>query len=257
MVETDLVRAFRKRDRARVTTVLDDLLDRPYGNLVVVGGAAIRYWLLVKTGERLKRPFNDLDFMASYPGDLDPRLTESFLVHHFHLDGPDTDFRFVFVHKATGTKIDVFHWKPEYPDVASVPFTSKRRRNNLLSMQGLSGQFAVTVFDLETMRRRGPVDPKQLVDAELMRPYVNLREANRVWRQLFNDRPPLTVINAFKAAQERAAAQPASFGEKPWQSQDTKYKCAKCVSSADWPIAPMKQIKKLLGYIEIDGANVY
>ncbi len=252
----DLIKAFLPEDQDRVAATLDDLLPKIIGDYTFVGGLAIRYNLL-REGEKIDRPFNDLDLIARGPESFNAELTEKFLVHHFHVDGPQTDFRFVFVHKSTGVKVDVFHWKPKDPRTMMVRYLSPRHGEIMVSLQSLSTQFAVTVFDLETMRQRGPVDPKQLDDAEAMEPFVMGPAANITWGQLFHGNPALTLSEALEAAEMRVASQPKSFRKEPWKSQDTSYRCAKCTySNVFWPIAPMERVYDLLGYVEIDGENV-
>jgi hypothetical protein len=239
-------------DRQRAGETINDLCAGITGRFMLVGGLPIRFWLHLTGGEVPDRPFNDLDLIADGPQSFNPVLNEEFLVHHFHRSQPGIDFRFVLVHRATVTKVDVFHWKPHNYGCVNVRFGGER-----LPLQNLSTQFAVTVYDLEMMRRRGPVDPKQLDDALAMEPHVIWPQAEASWYSLFADSPPTSLAHALTAAIERSGT-PAEFAAKPWQSHDTNYRCAKCVvsESDDWPLAPMLLVHDLLGYIELDGKNL-
>jgi hypothetical protein len=260
MPQIELLQAFADDERPRIRDALSDLYRCfvPRSEFIFVGGISIRYNLLRQIGMSTERAFNDIDMITRGPESFNSaRINESFWIHHFHVDSPTTDFRIVLIHKATDTKIDVFHWKPAYPGFTSIPFETAYDGTVLVDVQSLSTQFAVTVYDLDTMRLRGPVDPKQLADAKAMLPWRSHHEACNIWRQLFDGQPEHSLDEAFHQAQIRASQEPANFRDSPWKSHDTRYKCAKCAESEDWPIAPMETVIGLLGYVEIDGDNIY
>lgn len=241
----DLLAACPPKDRARIRTVITDLYSSIVGSTCIVGGIAIRYGLVAANVTPPNRAFNDLDLVAYGPEDFDPRLVrELFMVHHFHINSATTNFRFVFVHKATNTKVDVFHWKPAYLSPQPVPMEGSD-----YPLQSLATQLAVMIFDLENMRRRGPVDPKQLADAEAMWNAANLGAAEEVWDELMPGSSQ-SLSQALDAAMARKGSD--TYGEKPWQGHPPFRPCAKCIQSPDWPLAPAQEIYDRLGYVEID-----
>lgn len=249
---TNLLDAFSINDRERINRVISDLCPAISGPYMLVGGAAIRYGLLKAGDTPPQRPFNDLDLVTVGPDNFNSQLREHFLIHHYHADSEQTDFRFVLVHKATNTKVDIFHWKPAVFGTVQAhvgPYS--------LPVQDLETQFAVTVYDMEMMRRRGPVDPKQLRDAQTMEPHIDGSFAKKVWSSLFGGQASISLDKAFLAAIERHLSQPAEFQDSPWKIKPP-YRCAKCDASLAlwWPIANMDDIYHRLGYVELDGDNL-
>jgi hypothetical protein len=245
----DIISSLAPEDRNRAQSALADLAFYARGRYSLVGGLPIRYFL-AKAGKVVPhRPFNDIDLIAEGAEAFHPSLVESFLIHHFHDGSPGRDFRFVLVHKKTNTKIDIFNELLLNGVVGEVNFGRGR-----LPIQSLESQLAKTVYDLATMHHRAPIDPKQFADAAALMGIADLKKAGALFELQLPQGP--TLGDAFLEAQDRAANNPESVADKPWQSKPP-YQCSKCYpSSPDWPLADMDEVYNRLGYIELDGANM-
>lgn len=240
----DLIVGFSEVDRERVSKHLEKLL--PYltpGQFALVGGIAIRYYLIQKGINYPIRPFNDLDMIVQSTAVLSPSVTKDFLIYHYH---PQTEgsFYIALVDPRSRTKIDIFSYDPAPEKLVSVFF--KRQQVNLVSIED---QLVKTALDIRRVSKDAKVDPKQFSDAKLLERIAKMDKAEVIWNKKYFDKFHSSLSDTIKQAQEIAKEHPSWLKEKPFR-KPKPYVCKDCYSTDDFPITSMEDIYQLLGYVE-------
>jgi hypothetical protein len=242
--ENNLITGFTEADKNRVSVHLEKLL--PYlspDQFALVGGLAIRYHLSQRGIDYPVRPFNDLDIIAKDSSVVSPSVTNDFLVYHYHPQVGNS-FYIVLVDPGSKTKIDIFNYDPAPKKLITVPFAGQN-----IQMVSPEDQLVKTVLDITRISDQLRVDPKQFMDAQLLLQIADLNEAEKIWREKYFERYQNSLADTMEQAQQTASAHPEWLKKDPFRKPNP-YVCTDCQSTADFPITPMEEIYKVLGYIE-------
>lgn len=239
-----LITGFSVRDAKRVRAHLTKLL--PYidtDKMAIVGGLAIRYHLTKAGIKYTVRSFNDLDLMVKEPSDVSPKVSNDFLIYHYHPPKNDS-FYIVLVDPVSKTKVDIFNWDPPLEKFINVDFNGYQ-----LKMRSAEDQLVKTVYDIQRISKEKEVDPKQFEDAKLLMQIADLKEADKIWkRKNFKDYPN-SLQKAIERANKIATKHPEWIKRDPFK-RPKPYRCAACKSTEKFKVTPMKEIYKILGYVE-------
>ena len=238
-----LITDFSVSDAKRVKTHLTKLL--PYidiNKMVIVGGLAIRY-LLTKAGIKYPiRPFNDLDLMVKEASDVSPKVSNDFLIYHYH-PPRNNSFYIVLVDPVSKTKVDIFDWDPPLEEFITVDFKGYQ-----LKMRSTEDQLVKTVYDIQRISEEKKVDPKQFEDTKLLMQIVDLKKANKIWRKRNFKDYPNSLQKAVERANKIAKQHPEWLQRDPFKIAEP-YQCVACKSTKKFKITPMKEIYKILRYV--------
>ena len=244
MSNNDLISGFNDIDSKRVKIHLVKLLH--YINvdkMAIVGGLAIRY-LLAKAGIKYPvRDFNDLDIMVKEANDVSAKVSKDFLVYHYHPQIGDS-FYIVLIDPESRTKVDIFDWNPPLEDYITVKFEGYK-----LKMRSVEDQLVKTVYDIQRISTGKKVDPKQFMDATLLRKIANLKKADNLWKKRNYPNYPKSITDAINRANKIAQVHPTWVQKNPFKRLKP-YVCTTCQETSDFKITPMVQIYKVLGYVE-------
>lgn len=197
---------------------------------VVVGGLAITHHLLAHGIQCDPRPFNDLDIIILDPNCVQSSVAKDFLIYHYHLLASGFPFIALF-DLDTKIKIDIFP-----PSIAPTHNLKVVIGKYEVQMASPEDQLANAIQDTQKVLgdHPFPVDPKQFRDV-------------RALLQIVGSEPDM--LAAFKKAENIVAKRPELLKEKPFR-KSKPYKCAECVTSSVFPVAPMNKIYEVLGYVE-------
>ncbi len=211
---------FRRAELERLSACLARLLPSVHrDDVAVAGGVAIQIGMaeLGLAGGRNK--IADLDLVASSLGAVSPRVTDAFLVSHYHVVQPGVPkFMMQLVDPETRIRVDVF------PDLTG---SLSRSRVVRIGEQDVRVLALEDVFDhkLLTLSRASPgkpVDPKHADDAHALGKLLG---------------------RAVPAIGNESLVEDVYGGE-------AEFHCQRCdlSSSAQFPLAPKEQILSLLGW---------
>ncbi|PIR80117.1 MAG: hypothetical protein COU25_01825 [Candidatus Levybacteria bacterium CG10_big_fil_rev_8_21_14_0_10_35_13] len=240
MNKSELIKGYSPSESEKIRTHLERLLPHlTPEKFVIVGGLAIRYGLISKGVEYPKRPFNDLDLIAESENVVYPSIKNDFQIYHHHRDG--NTFFLAFVDPISKTKVDIFDWsKPPFYKEA-VDFKGRK-----LLVQSLEDQLTVTVLDILQASNEIKRDPKMVSDMELMLLVADLNKANNIWQKRGQKS---SFSEAVENVRRLFKEHPEFFKEKPWHKPGP-YKCPNCINTKDFPLTPMEEVYKVLGYVE-------
>lgn len=242
--QKNLIVGFTETDKVRISTHLEKLL--PYlspHQFVLVGGIAIRYHLTQRGIDYPLRPFNDLDMIARNSSAVSPSVTNDFLVYHYHSKTRES-FYIVLVDPQSKTKIDIFNYDPAPKKLITVPFKGQQ-----VEIVSIEDQLVKTALDIRRISNEAKVDPKQFKDVELLMKIADLNEAEEIWASKYFPRFQGSLSETIEQAQQVAHEHPDWLKEKPFR-KPKPYVCHDCHSTVDFPITPMEDIFKVLGYVE-------
>ena len=242
---TNALDCFASLDQPRIIDTFEHLL--PYlttEEFAVVGGLAIRYYVAEQGQSYPSRPFNDLDIIIKHQHTLDPQVTEHFKIAHFHKTAHE--YYFAIVDPVTRIKVDIFQWPAVDMRTTEVPLGTHQ-----VPLQSIENQLAKTILDTTKVLDGGVVDPKQFSDALLLQPAADPDKTSAIFTQLYGQRLPTlsTATVALEAAQATARQHPELVKEKPFH-KPKPYQCTECVDDPQYPLTPLTEIYRLLGYIE-------
>lgn len=238
------ITGFSVSDTKRVKTHLTKLL--PYidtDKMAIVGGLAIRY-LLSKAGvDYPLRSFNDLDLMVENANAVSQTVSNDFLIYHYH-PSQNNSFYIVLVDPISRTKVDIFDWNPPLEKYITVEFEGYK-----LKMRSVEDQLVKTVYDIQRISEEKKVDPKQFEDTKLLMQIVDLKKADKLWRKRNFKGYPGSLEKAIERANKIAKQHPQWLQRDPFKRVEP-YHCVACKSTKEFKITPMKEIYKILGYVE-------
>lgn len=243
--EQTLLAGFATEDKEKIRTHLHRLL--PYldtERIVIVGGLAIRYYVIQAGIAYPQRPINDLDILAQTVDVLSKAVKNEFLIYHFHPRSEEGKFFIALVDPISKTKIDIFDYTFQTEELQKVVF-----EDYTLSITSPEDQLVKTVFDIQRISPEAKVDPKQFCDARLLLQIVDRKKAELFWKRKNFSGFPDSLMSAFEKAEIIAKRHPEWLKEKPFQKRKP-YICPDCVHRAEFPITPMTEIYKTLGYVE-------
>lgn len=238
-----LLQGFSKKEQARITTHLKKLFKYLQLNrTIVVGGLAIRYHMTQAGIEYPKRPFNDLDLVASSAGVVSSNVKNDFLIYHYHKTSKD--FFIALVDPESKTKVDVFDNRMWPRKVVGVQFEGRE-----MLVQSVEDQLVKTILDIQRISEAAKVDPKQFSDARLLMKIAKMDEAEEIWQWRGFEKYPKSLVGAVERAEKIKLEHPEWVKEKPFR-RSKLFKCPGCVEVPGFPIVPMEQVYRVLGYVE-------
>ncbi len=242
--ENDLIVGFSETDKARVSTHLEKLLPHltPH-QFALVGGIAIRYYLTQAGIDYPMRAFNDLDMIARSASVVSSSVVDDFLIYHYHPQTEDS-FYIVLMDPQSRTKIDIFNYDPA-PEKLNPAFL----RGQQVDLVSIEDQLVKTALDIRRISEEAMVDPKQFLDVALLMEIADLSEAETIWTNRYFSKFHSSLSDTIRQAQEIARKHPDWLKEKPFRKQNP-YVCKDCKSTYDFPITPMEDIYRILGYVE-------
>lgn len=241
--DNELQLGFSSEDTQKTLQVLSRLI--PYvvpENLVLVGGLARRYHLLRNGVSFPQRPFNDLDVMIRDRTDLNPSVTDEFLIAHYHLPR-NTSFFAELVDPQTKVTIDVFDYyhRPVDPEEIQIMGLT-------LKIRSTEDQLTKTAYDIMKITKGNNLYPKQFDSADQLLQVVDLEKAEAIWRMKYSSLYPFPLAEAIHRAKEEATRHPERVFE--FHNRRTEpFVCLECTEAPGFPITTPEEIIRTLGYM--------
>ena len=241
-----LLKGLSKGERKRTSLFLDKLL-RHFSpdNFAIVGGLAIRYHIMKRDLPYPERSLNDLDIIIKDINDIPPSVTKDFLIAEWHPPKKSGYFIVKLVDPETKIKADIFPFGPD----STKRFINLPFMGYTINVASIEDQLVKTVFDIQRISAQNKVDPKQFSDAKLLMKIADLKLANQVWKDQSFKRYPKSITDAIDRAKNIAKKHPEWLQEQPFR-KPKPFKCPDCKPPADFPLTPMEEIYKILGYGE-------
>ena len=172
---------------------------------------------------------------------VSPSVTREFMVYHYHKISHSNFL--ALVDPETGIKIDIFPKSLPIHDICKIAIG-----NFLIPISGLEDQLVKTVLDTQRVLSQNPfpVDPKQFSDAKLMLDIANIKLTEKYWSEIS---PSNGLVESFNKAQQYTLKNPQLLKLHPFR-HSKPYNCKECVDTPQFPITPMKDIHKVLGFVE-------
>ncbi len=241
--DNELQLGFSSEDAQKALQVLARFI--PYvipEDIVLVGGLARRHHLLRNGISLPQRPFNDLDLMIKDRSDLNPSVTDKFLIAHYHLP-VSTSFYTELVDPEAKVTIDVFdyYYSPVDPEEVQV--------NGLtLKIRSAEDQLTKTAYDLMKITKGRNLYPKEFDSADQLLQIVDLERTDAIWRTKYASLYPFSLAEAINHAKEEAMRHPERVFD--FHNRRTEpFVCLECTEIPGFPIAPKEEVIKTLGYV--------
>lgn len=241
-----LLKGFPKDERKRISVFLDKLL-RHFSpdNFAIVGGLAIRYHIIKRGIPYPGRSLNDVDIIVKDINGIPSSVTKDFLIAEWHPLKKSGYFIVKLVDPKTKIKADIFPFQPSSPK-HFVKVTFKGKQINLV---GIEDQLVKAVFDIQRISARDKVDPKQFSDTKRLMKIADIELADKIWRSNKFRPYPQSLQDAIKRAKKIGTEHPEWLQEQPFR-KPKPFKCSECKPPADFPLTPMEEIYKIMGYGE-------
>lgn len=212
---------------------------------VICGGLAIRHYL----GER-DRKFNDVDVAVSSLVAVKGRVSDDFLVSHFHdyqisgLEGHNDEFYLVLIDPVNRVKVDIFDGN-RYP-VDRVEVEVQRRK---VSIQSLECQLAVSMFEVTGVLKGETVEQKRLTDVEGMLKLADIKKSEQMWRMVRDNHFGLSLEEIWDQIKQFIKKNPKLVVENRFK-RHSGYKCEYCLTDVRYPLTSLDNVAKIMGYVE-------
>lgn len=248
------ISGYSPEDTKRIESHLKALL--PYvkvEDMVIVGGIVIRYHL-DKLGVKHNLGLtNDLDMILKSPESLSPTVTNDFKISHFHSrKNLKEKFYIVLIHPETKTKMDIFaydHYAPQ--ETVEVQFEGK-----ILKLRSLEDQLATTMLEISRVLGGKKTYKHFIEHVALLIPLVDLEKTQKYFAAKIGNAEDIKdrTINPKELLTEvkkRVKENPEQLIDAVQDRKErTPYKCSECDFNGDFPITPMDELYKLMGYTE-------
>lgn len=242
--ETRLMLGYSDQDNKKALGIITKLLPHlAQDGVVIVGGLARRHHLLRHGLAVPARPFNDLDVMIRDSGEMNPSITNDFIIAHYHPPG-ERGFYAGLIDPQTKIKVDVFDYRhtpvdPETVEVADIH----------LRVRGIEDQLTHHVYEILKFLSGKSVSPKQFDAISQLMQIADLEKARQIWERKYADKFPFSLEDAIQQVEIERERHPERVFEHPGRKFEA-YSCPECVQVLNYPIAPMEEVIKVLGYVE-------
>jgi hypothetical protein len=218
--------------------------------IMLVGGIAMRHHLLSSNINMPKVSGDeDIDIIAKSPSVVKKSITKDFLIWHYHNHPnherlPD-DFYFAIVDSKEKCKVDIFDFKPYYPqesvDVKFGGVTLKTRT--------VEDQLVIGVLELARIMNDATVEPKKTPELIWLLQICDLEKVEKLWRTHPFNKWKTSFIETLNNSINYIASHPQLVLKNVPSKEiaQKKYsKCSVCLDSSDFPLAPLEKVKKAL-----------
>lgn len=241
--DNELNLGFSDQDTQKVLGILSRFIPHVVQeNFVIVGGIARRHHLMRHGIPFPPRPFNDLDFKIRDRSEMRPSVTSEFLIAHYHLPR-NTAFFAELVDPQTKVTIDVFDYYHPPIDPEEVQIAGFQ-----LKIRGAEDQLTKTVYDLMKITKGRALSPKEFDSADQLLEIVDLEKTEKIWRMNFASLYPFSIMEAIQRAKDERRKYPERVFEFPSRTTEP-YSCLECTEMPGFPLTPMEDIIRILGYI--------
>ncbi len=183
----------------------------------------------------LTRAPNDIDFIAASFDCIPLTLANDFLFRHVHPADPPNRTMLQCVDPETSLRVDVFR---------ACGAAMERARDGVASLEDLAARAAGLTMDLA---EGVPMPAKHAADFLRLSTMVDAARVEEAWRDHRKPKHPATFQEASSLLRDLIPARPHLL-ITPEYSKDTEARCARCLSTAAFPLADAKRVLALLGY---------
>lgn len=245
--QTDLFTGLLPKNAEALRGFVSELL--PYlSDIAVTGNLAVRYNVREGGGRIEDRHQDGVSLTVAGSESVSPLLAQEtdFLIAHRHPDASPRGFSMTLVEPITALKATITAVRARHRIAKMVPISQIKA----VPLISATDQLADTVFDMQDVLRGEKISPLLLIDAVALQKVADPEDAALAWRRLKpTGGPPLD--KAFQHVRRAIDETPTliSVTTHPERRQDP-YICPHCDWTREFPIAPMDDIKDLLGYVE-------
>ncbi len=247
---------YRLQDSQKLELHLKKLFNHvDLDSFILAGGTAIRYHLVNHDVDYPLRPTNDLDALLTRADALKPSVAEDFKISHYHINDASNRDRFYFalVDAETKTKIDLFDADVFTPHPVTVDFYGTS-----VQMRSLEDQLVTKIMEMLRVLYDQKVDTEWFEDTQMLIKFANMDKAQKYWEE--NVAKPFFVsegryakysgpAEAWEAVVAHLQKHTELLSERVHR-KEKPYVCEGCTISKDFPLTPLEDIYKILGYIE-------
>ena len=232
-------------DAARIHGSLSKLARHVMGPIVVTGGIAVGWHLLRHGVLGEKRRFNDIDLVVESLSRLRPTLSQDFLIRHFHPLREKGKILIMLVDEEYRTRIDIFT-----PNTASLARRLKDSADSDMPLGFVSAEdLLAKLLSITHAASRGrPVEPKYMEHFRLLYALADAKRMKEVWPDYRKENQPLDFEPATEDVLRSVKANPALLQSSDY-CQDIKQTCSWCQESERFPLAPLRRVHRVLGYV--------
>ncbi|MCL5090399.1 MAG: hypothetical protein M1514_00125 [Patescibacteria group bacterium] len=250
MTNLDLLQAIGDQDKPKVEIFLKKLLPHlDERQLVIVGSLTVRYHLFSHQIPFPEGLFNDLDIIVTEKEAVKTSVSKDFLIVHYHIYNPlekrlDADrFYIALVDPETKIKTDIF----DEQNIPAMDPIVVSFQGHFLNLRNLEDQLATTAMEACRPLINIATDQKHFETIELLGKIADWKLAEKYWQQ--------KKINPFTTSLRETLAKANEYiklhSEMVYDGSKKErkpYRCEYCVSVPDFPITPMEEVYRVLGY---------
>lgn len=236
-------KTFPAEDAARCQSSLLKLQPHLIEPITLTGSIASRFHLGADQRQP-KAKLNDIDLVVNDLSGLRNSVSDDFLIRHFHPGREPGKILIMLVDRENRLRLDVF-----------TPLANLSERLTNLDIDGRLYRF-VSAEDILTrllgvifpLVKGEPVEKKYFDHFKRLLTAVDKRRAAEIWCATRQANQALDFEEAVRLINQNTAAD-STLLQPFYYDQDVNRKCPWCVGSKAFPLAPLTEIHKILGYV--------
>ncbi len=238
------IRAFLdEEDAIRAERTLQRLARHDVSGWALTGGLAIEIQIMARGGDPIRRPLNDIDFIAASFASIPASVAEELYLRHVHPHDPPGKTLLQGVHRDTAVRVDVFRaYGLQMERTVETAIAGARLR--MASFHDLVARHARLNWDLAEGK---PLAPKYARDFLRMAALVSAGEIQSVWQEHRKAACPDDFAEALSRLRAAIRSRPELL-IAPAFSTNPRLVCGRCQPANGFPLAEPERILSMLGY---------
>lgn len=213
--------------------------------VVLTGGIALGWHLLVNGLRPEKQRFNDIDVVVEDLYGLQTSLGREFLIAHFHPRRERGKILIQLVDQDFRTRIDVFTPSSDGLMERLGDSAVDDAAYRCVPAEDLLAKLLSIIY---RAARGEAVEPKYVRHFRRLFKVTESHSMREVWREYRKEGEPLDFYEAAAAVDLSLKANPGLLREEQY-NQDAAHNCPWCQEAEEFPLAPRHMIYQVLGYV--------
>ncbi|CAN5401833.1 hypothetical protein BH10ACI1_BH10ACI1_34780 [soil metagenome] len=212
---------------------------------IIITGSQASSIHLLENKLQTKINLNDIDIVVKDLSVFLPQLTNDFLIRHFHPTREKGKILIMLVDAENKLKICCF--TPQTVNVLNrlSDFEFDGLHCKLVSVEDILAKLLGVIYPIT---RNEAVEEKYYEHFKSLLKIANWDVAKKVWRECRKAQQTLEFEEVFQIIKQKINANPKLLQSFQY-SQNINEKCQWCIKSELFPIAPLSEIHKILGYV--------
>jgi hypothetical protein len=237
-----LERFLSRNDQGRAQRVIQKLARHDLRSWVLTGGLAVEIHHVNRGAEPVRRPLNDIDFLATSFDCLPKDLQKTFLFRHVHPFDPPGKTMLQAIDVDEAVRVDVFN-DGGVASRRAEAISLSEWEVQIISMEDLLARMARLTLNIAYGET---VPAKHARDFFRLSELANLECMEKVWPYHRRENHPATFREAHELLRGLIPYRQELLSTRAYSA--TFEICERCIPTPDFPLADPKRLFSILGY---------